>query len=90
MPLRDVAQYDAWVDRESPSPAAQRITRCFLVEIGEEAWQAPSVPIADLSDQPSDEVRSADLQAPGERTIWVWYRHFYATGAIDVIAITNR
>ena len=70
--------------------AAQRITRCFLVEIGDEAWRAPSVPIADLSDQPAAEMRSAVLQVPGERTIWGWYRHFYATGAIDVIAITSR
>jgi hypothetical protein len=27
---------------------------------------------------------------PGEHSIWVWYRHFYASGAIDIIAITNR
>ena len=90
MPLRDIAQYDAWVDRESPSIAAQRVIRSFLVEVGDEAWRAPSVPIADLSDQPRDEMRSAKIHMPGERSIWVWYRHFYATGAIDIIAITNR
>lgn len=89
MPLQDVEQYYAWIERESPSIAAQRVVRCFLVEISGEPWRAPSVPIADLSHQPDDEMRSADLHVPGERSIWLWYRHYYATGAIDVIAITK-
>jgi hypothetical protein len=90
VPLRDIAEDAAWVERESPSIAAQYVVRCFLVEVGDEAWRAPSVPIGDLSDQPQDEMRSADVPVPGERSVWVWYRHFYTTGAIDIIAITNR
>lgn len=90
MPLRDIAEYDVWVERESPSTAAQREIRGFLAEIGDEPWRAPSVPIADLSEQPADEMRLAKVRVPGEPPTRIWYRHFYATGAIDVIAITNR
>jgi hypothetical protein len=90
VPLQDVEQYHAWVERESPSIAARRAIRCFLVELAYEPWRSPSVPISDLSDQPEDEVRSAKIQVPGEHPTRIWYRHFYSTGAIDVIAITSR
>lgn len=91
MPLRDVEEYHRWVERESPTPAAQRAARHFLVEISEEPWRWPSVPVAALSEQPEYEVRNAALTVEGEeRPVSVWYRHVYATGAVDVIAITNR
>lgn len=73
-----------------PSIAAQRATRSFLVEIGDEAWRAPSVPISELSSQPEYEVRSASLDIPSEMPVRIWYRHVYATDAVDVIAITNQ
>ncbi len=44
------------IKRESPSVAAQRVARRFLVEIGEEAWRSPSVPVFVLSNQPEYEV----------------------------------
>lgn len=67
-----------------------RAARYFLVEIGDEAWRAPSVPISELSDQPEHEVRTASLDVSGERPVRLRYRHFYATDSVDVIAITNR
>lgn len=91
MSLRDIEEYRRWVERESPSAAAQRGARHFLAEIGDQAWRSPSVPIADLSDQPEYEVRQASLDVEGEeRPVRVWYRHLYATGAVDVIAVTSR
>jgi hypothetical protein len=91
VPLRDVAEYHGWVERESPSPAARRVARAFLAEVGDEAWRAPSVPIDVLSSQPEYEVREVGLEVEGEdRLVRVWYRHFYATDAVDVIAVTNR
>lgn len=91
MPLRDVEEYHHWVGRESPSVTAQRVARHFLAEIGDESWQYPSVPIAELSTQPESEVRTAALNVDGEeRQVHVWYRHFYATDAVDLIAVTNR
>ena len=50
MPLRDLDEFRRWIERESPSVAAQRVARHFLAEIGDEPWRSPSVPIADLSD----------------------------------------
>lgn len=91
MPLRDVEELHRWIKRESPSVAAQRVARHFLAEIGDEAWRSPSVPVDVLSNQPEYEVREVALQVEGEdRPVRIWYRHIYATDAVDVIAVTNR
>lgn len=90
MPLDKVSEYDAWIARESPSRAAQSVARTFIVEIGDVPWRAPSVPIAELSNQPEFEVRTAHLPVAGEPDVQVWYLHAYATGNVDVIAVTNR
>lgn len=90
MPLRDLDGYRNWIELESPSIAAQRVARHFLAEIGDESWRWPSVPIAALSDQAELEVRSAALEIEGETPVRRWYRHIYATDAIDIIAVTNR
>ena len=91
MPLRDIDELHRWIERESPSVVAQRVARHFLAEIGDEAWRSPSVPVEVLSNQPEYEVRQVALQVSGEeRPVQVWYRHSYATDAVDVIAVTNR
>ncbi len=90
MPLRDIEEYRRWIDRESPSVAAQRVARHFLAEIGTEAWRSPSVPIEMLSNQPEYEVREAALAVAEERPVRIWYRHTYATGAVDIVAVSNR
>lgn len=91
MPLRDVGEYQRWVEREAPSPAAQRVARHFIAELGDEAWRHPSVPIEALSNQPEFEVREAALAAEGEeRPVTIWYRHIYATDVVDLVAVTNR
>lgn len=48
------------------------------------------MPIDVLSHQPEYEVRVAALDVVDELPVRVWYRHFYATGAVEVIAVTNR
>lgn len=91
MPLRDVAEYQRWVERESPSLAAQRVARHFIAELGDEPWRHPSVPIEALSNQPEHEVREAALAVEGEeRPVNIWFRHIYATDVVDLIAVTNR
>jgi len=45
---------------------------------------------AELSNQPEYEVRTAALPVEGERDLSVWYLHHYATGDVDLIAVTNR
>jgi hypothetical protein len=67
------------------------VARHFLAEIGDESWRYPSVPIPELSDQPVYEVRRATLPVDGEdRPVRIWYRHFYATDEVDILAVTNR
>jgi hypothetical protein len=35
-------------------------------------------------------VRVAALDVAGEPPVWVWYLHAYATGNVDIVAVTNR
>jgi hypothetical protein len=90
VPLRDVREYHAWIEREAPSQVAQSIARTFIAELGDVPWRAPSVPIAQLSNQPEYELRTAELPVAGERDIQVWYLHAYATDIVDLVAVTNR
>jgi hypothetical protein len=91
VPLRDVDEFHRWVEREAPSVGAQRVARAFLAEVGDEPWRAPSTPIDVLSNQPEFEMREAALGVAGEdHEVQIWYRHFYATDAVDVVAVTNR
>ena len=90
MPLRDVSEFHLWLEREHPSRSALSVARTFIAELGDRAWRAPSVPIAELSQQPEYEVRTAALPVEGEPDVVVWWLHDYATGHVDLIAITSR
>ena len=90
MPLREIGEFRAWIVREQPSRAARSAARTFIAELGDEPWRAPSVPIDALSSQPEYEVRVAAVDVRGEQPVWVWFLHMYATGDVDVIAVTNR
>ena len=90
MPLREVSEFTAWIEREQPSNFARSVARTFIAELGDEPWRAPSVPIAELSNQPEYEVRVAAVDVAGELPVQVWYLHAYATGNVDIIAVTNR
>ncbi len=90
MPLRDISEFQAWVEREAPSAVARRVARTFIAELGDQPSKAPSVPIAELSNQPEYEVRTATLEVEGEQDLSIWWLHDYATGDVDLIAITNR
>jgi hypothetical protein len=90
VPLRDLDAFHAWIKREDPTLAAQRVARAFIAELGDRPWRAPSVPIAELSHQPEYELRSASLPVDGERDAEVWYQHTYATGDVDLVAVTNH
>lgn len=90
MPLRDISTFHTWIERESPSSAAQSAARHFIAELGDQPWRAPSVPIAELSEQPEYEIRTATITVDDERDVSIWWMHVYATGAVDLIAVTNR
>ena len=88
MALRDTAPYFAWIERESPSAEAIFLASEFIAGVGERPWQAPSVPISALSDQPHYEVRTAHL-VENTTTLRVWFRHTYATGDVDILEVTS-
>ncbi len=90
MPLRDISELRAWIEREAPSAVAQRVARTYIAELGDQPWKAPSVPLAEISHQPEYEVRTATLEVEGEHDLSIWWLHDYATGDVDLIAITNR
>ena len=90
MPLRDVDPYHEWIRREAPSQAARSVAHAFIVQIGDEPWRAPSVPIAELSNQPEYEIRTVELPVAGEDDVHIWYLHDYAKGQVDLMAVTNR
>jgi hypothetical protein len=72
------------LQRRSGRPSVSR-------EVGDEPWRAPSVPIDVLSNQPEYEVREAALEVEDEdHLVRLWYRHFYAMDAVDIIVVTNR
>lgn len=50
----------------------------------------PAYPIAELSKQPEYEIRTAALEVSGEADVVIWWLHDYATGDVDLIAITGR
>ena len=89
MALRDIRAFHTWIERESPSTTAQSAARGFIAEIGDRPWRAPSVPISELSEQPEYEVRTATIKVEGEHDVSIWWMHVYATGAVDLIAVTN-
>ena len=61
MPLRDIGEFQVWIDRENPSRAARSAARTFIAELGDVPWRAPSTPIPELSDQPTYELRIATI-----------------------------
>ena len=70
MPLRDISELQAWIEREAPSAVAQRVARTYIAELGDQMWKAPDV--------------------EGEHHLSIWWLHDYATGEVDILAITNR
>lgn len=90
MALRDFEAFFAWIEREEPSRRAVNAARTFIAEIGDEPWRAPSIPVSALSSQPEYEVREAAIVVPGEPDLRIYYSHAYATGHVDLIAVTNR
>jgi hypothetical protein len=90
VPLREIGAFAEWIEREAPSRRARSVARTFIAELGDEPWRAPSVPVPELSSQPEYEVRSALLVVEGEADVQVWYLYAYASGNVDLIAVTNR
>lgn len=90
MPLRDVAAFHEWIAREGPPAAARSIVQAYIADLAVRPWNAPSVPIAQLSDQPEFEMRTAVLDVGHEVGIELWWIHHYASGDVDIVAVTRE
>ena len=91
MPLRDVDEYRAWVEREAPSRPVRSAVRTYVAELVDWPSRPPSVVVPDLSNLPTYEVRMARLDLPDiEPAIHVWYLHELATGVVDLLLVTHR
>jgi hypothetical protein len=56
VPLGDIGEYFAWIERESPSVAAQHAVRSFLLELDGRPWAAPNMFPPDGDCQPSGHI----------------------------------
>jgi len=72
-----------------PSEAARSVARTFVAEIGDQPWRSTRAPIAELSNQPNHEVRTASLPVDGENSVHGWYLHAHVTDDVDLIAVAH-
>jgi hypothetical protein len=71
--LRDVEAFDEWARRPDVLHSDWVRVRAWINGLKELSWQAPSVPVPDLSDLPASEVRQAIV--PGTEVIVVYKVH---------------
>ena len=57
--LVDTVAFDDWIGRDDPSYRVARPVEAWITGLDRESWQAPSVPIEDLSKRPVYEFRQA-------------------------------
>ncbi len=75
MALRDCRAFDAWSVYGGATDTQWEIVRDWIGALAVRSYQAPSIPIPDLSAQPTYEVREATVPYSGG--IYVLYRCFY-------------
>jgi hypothetical protein len=82
-PLRQIGALSVWGFYGNPRPEAWKSTCWWVAGLCEAPWQAPSVPIPELSSQPNYEVREANLDCG----VWVLYQHSYEEHWTDLLAV---
>ena len=87
MALGDCSALHEWRQRDNPPPDVWQAVRDWVGWLGDFPWQAPSVPVPELSKPPEYEVREAVLPEAGD--VEVTYRHEYATGVVDLIWVIS-
>jgi hypothetical protein len=85
MAVGDITALEAWIAASDPHPAVVNVVGRWIARLGAEPWQAPSIPLNELSDQPVDEVRQAVV--PDSGGVLVVYRQTYADGLVDLIYV---
>jgi hypothetical protein len=83
--LGDTAAFESWIADSDPHPAVVNVVGRWIARLGAAPWQAPSIPLNELSEQPIDEVRQAVV--PDSGGVLVIYRQTYADGAVDLLYV---
>ncbi len=48
------------------------------------------MPVEEMSDRPTYEMRTVTLSLEDGREIQAWWRHHYATGDVDIVGVAFR
>jgi hypothetical protein len=84
--LRDIRAFDAWSAHADSIDGEWRAVRHWISGLATASYQAPSIPVPELSEQPTYEVREAIV--PGSGGVYVLYRSFYGEAdLVDLIAV---
>jgi len=81
--LGDTSALDEWRRREAPSERIWHVVDAWVQRLADASWQAPSIPLQELSFSPESEVRSATV--PDSDGVEVYYRYDFATDVVDLI-----
>ncbi len=86
MALRDTRAFDAWSANSASSDDEWRAVRDWIIGLATASYQAPSIPVPELSEQPTYEVREAIVPRSGG--VFILYRCFYGeSDLVDLIAV---
>lgn len=88
MSLRDVRAFDAWSIYGSYADQEWLAVRDWIAVLAERSYQAPSIPVPELSEQPTYEVREAEIPYSGG--VYIMYRCFYGQpDVVDLISVNE-
>jgi len=84
--LRDIRAFDAWSAHGGSTDDEWRVVRDWTSGLATASYQAPSIPVPELSEQPTYEVREAIIPRSGG--VYILYRCFYGeSDVVDLIAV---
>ncbi len=82
MPLGDLGAFTEWAHRENPPYLLAMAIRGWIERLGDSPWQAPSVPIPEMSVEGEYQIRTAVLQG-----IEIFYQETFSDGVVDLIHV---
>lgn len=82
MPLGDIRPFDDWLQREDPPVSLMRAVKNWIDGLDHAPWQAPSVPIAEMSVEGEFQTRSAVVLG-----IEILFHETYATQITDLLDV---
>jgi len=86
VPLRDVQTFDAWSQYATSTDEEWAAVRDWIAGLATKSNQAPSIPVPELSEQPTYEVREATIPYSGG--VYTVYRCFYGQeDTVDLIVV---